>query len=382
MEATSVLKVLLLGSFVMACATDVAGEPSPDDGDVQRQASPMRIIDGDPGDLDPDFDFEPLPPPPRPPVRGTLVRISSTELDDTLGTALQGTRLVIDTTGTSPTILGDPVYSCRYPNQQAREAAKAECLAGPISDKGRCLAQINIDYPNIKECSSQRPPRHSYIDFGGIAESLGAVDIPFDSIATIQRDTWGPGGISVDINYVRTTISAGTLSSYFSPELSDRATASVWLTLQSNSPTLPCAQTSAVLGCPDIELTNMKILTRLTGIGPAYGDSTKLGFDQALATFYFDRNLNNIPDWMLTALVDVDAIIANNVEHNVERSLGGTAGRTALGKALTGLVNRKVNPSGLATGDVKQFYRAWYEAGGTLVVDYEPASRMVMATKL
>ena len=55
------------------------------------------------------------------------------------------------------------------------------------------------------------------------------------------------------------------------------------LKLQSNAPTLPCAHTSSVLGCPDIELTDMHVLTRLTGIGPASDDPTQLGFDQAIA---------------------------------------------------------------------------------------------------
>ncbi|MGH8532715.1 MAG: hypothetical protein ACREV1_08330, partial [Gammaproteobacteria bacterium] len=232
---------------------------------------------------------------------------------------------------------------------------------------------VDAQYPNIKECSFQRPPRHSHIDFGGIAESYGAIDVPFDSIATIHRDTKGPGGIMVDINYVRTTINPmSPLVAYFSPELSDRATASVWLNLQSNSPTLPCTHTSSVLGCPDIELTDMRVLTRLTGIGPVSDDPTQLGFDQAIATFYFDRNLNNIPDWFLTVLVDVDQIISNNVERNIERALASTAGRTALNKALTGLVAQKVNPMPTSGGGIKRFYRAWYETGGTLVVDYEP----------
>lgn len=153
----------------------------------------------------------------------SLVRISSRELNHTLVAVLQGTKLVVDTTGTSPTILGDPVYNCKYPNQEIREQLIAECLAGPPNDKGKCLRDVNEQYPNIKECSFQRPPVHSYIDFGGIAENYGAVDVPFDSIATIHRDTFGPGGITVDINYVRTTITAGSLFAYFSPELSDRA---------------------------------------------------------------------------------------------------------------------------------------------------------------
>jgi hypothetical protein len=354
--------------------TFVPGDGAPGEDDAQLQASARRRIDDD--DPLPDPGDDPPPPPPTPPVQGTLVRISSSELYLALLSVLQGTNLVVDTTGTSPTIPGDPVYHCTYPNQEIRQQLMDECLNGPPNDKARCLAQVNAEYPHIEECSFQRPPRHSYIDFGGIAESYGAVDVPFDSIDTIYRDTWGPGGINVDINYVRTTITASSLSAYFSPELSDRATASVWLTLQSNTPTLPCAHTASWLGCPDIELTDMRVLTRLTGIGPVADDPTQLGFSQAIATFYFNRNLNNIPDWMLTALVDVDQIISNNVQSNIQRALSSTAGRAALNKALTGLVAYKVNPLPTVGGGIKRFYRAWYEDGGTLVVDYEPQPRV------
>ena len=323
----------------------VTGEGSRGEGDAQDQALERKRIDDD-DDPEPVPDDDP-PPPTTPPVRGTLVRISSAELDQTLGDVLQGTKLVVDTTGRSPPLI---------------IGYHTECTEGPGP-----IGQVCVQVPEIT---------HSYIDFGGIAESFGAVDVPFDNITMIYRDTKGPGGIMVDINYVRTTVNAGTLFAHFSPELSHRATASVWLNLQSNNPTLPCEHT--LLVCPDIELTDMRVLTRLTGIGPVWDDPTQLGFDQAIAHFYFNRNLNNIPDWLLTELVDVDQIIRNNVERNIARALSSTAGRTALNKALTGLVAQKVNPNPMPVtgGGIKQFYGAWYETGGTLVVDYEPQPKV------
>jgi len=379
MKALPVLPALLLATLLTtACSTPTGDAPqddetAPRDESVQQVSSALRNLG--PEDLDPPMGDTPEPPS-APPVQGTLVRISSEELDQTLVDALQGTRLVVDTTGTSTTIPGDPVYNCVYPNQQARADAKAECLAGPSSDRARCLRQINVDWPNVKNCSSFRPNVHSYVDFAAPAESVGAVDVPFDSMAPIQRDVFGPGEITVDINYVNTRISFGTmLSAFTSTGVGDQATARVRLSLDSNHPTLPCHHSSAVLGCPDVELTNMMIAVNLTSLRPVAGDATQLGFDQVIAQFSYDRNLNNIPDALLTTFVDVDQIIKGNVQRNVEKALG-RSGRPALQKALTGLVNRKVNPSNDPAKGVELFYRAWYERGGTLVVDYKPKPRV------
>lgn len=45
----------------------------------------------------------------------------------------------------------------------------------------------------------------------------------------------------------------GSFFATFNRELSGRATADLWLTLYSNSPTLKCVATSSLLGCPDVE---------------------------------------------------------------------------------------------------------------------------------
>src|SRR5690606_9808598 len=126
-------------------------------------------------------------PPEDPPVQGRIARISSADLNFDLTTLLGQTRLVVDTTDTSPTILGDPVYNCRYPNQAAREAAYDECRQLAGSARTQCFRMVDEELPNIKECGSQRPPVHSYIDFGPLAEQYGAVDVSFDGIDTIHR---------------------------------------------------------------------------------------------------------------------------------------------------------------------------------------------------
>ena len=360
MKTTSVTKMILLGALVTACATDV----SYDDEEIASDSSFLKIGPTAP----PVGPVGPVAPPEPPPILGKIARISSADLNFDLTVLLHDTRLVIDTTDSSPTILGDPVYLCSYPNLQAREEATAECMQLAGSARSACLQQVNEDFPNIKECSWQRPPVHSYIKFGDLAKEYGAVDVPFNGIETIHRDSWGPGGVAIDINHIRATVGPTTLKAYFVPELSGNATARVSLALTSNKPTLPCDHT--VLTCPDVELTDMNLIVGLTNILPKWNDATQLTFSSAEAYLLFDRNLNNIPDVFATLFVDVDDIIRNNVKKNVVAALERDSSRAVLNKALTTLVKRRIGEGPMAAG-VKHFYRTWYDAGD-LVVDYEP----------
>jgi hypothetical protein len=119
----------------------------------------------------------------------------------------------------------------------------------------------------------------------------------------------------------------------------------------------------------------MNLTASLSGIKPVTGDPRKLGFDKVLASFTFERNVNNMPDWMVTLFLDVDALIKNNVQKNVERALGFESSRAALNKALTELATRKAKEKNGSIG-VDWFYRAWIEGKDTLVVDYQPCPKM------
>ena len=305
---------------------------------------------------------DPLPPPPPAhDVCGKTVRISSADLDFALSTLLGGTRIVYDTTRTSQPLYGQ-VYHCFYPNQEARELGKAECMAGPPQDKGRCLKQLNEDFPNIKECGMTGAAFHSYVDFGAQAEAHGAED-QFFSVDTIERDTWA-GHVSLDINFVRTTIGPMTIDSSFSKDpASDRANANLSLKLSSNNPTIICDHGIA---CPDVELSDMLVDAQLTAIGPT-ADKTQLGFDAPLVTFHFDKNLNNVPDWFIDLFTDVEALIRNRVEKTLETALAKDKTRAAINEALTGLAEHFANQQ------INTFYAAWFD-GGDLVVDYQPST--------
>lgn len=279
---------------------------------------------------------------------------------------------MIDTTRTSPTIYDD-FYHCSYPNQQIRESMIAECMQMAGSARSQCLAMVNEEYPNIKQCGTVSGPFHSYIDFGGLAEYAGAEDVGFQGIETIRRDSWGPGSVTIDINYVRATVNAQTTRAWFTAAPNNGAAANISLKLESNQPTIQCVHSA--LACPDIELTNMNLTASLSGIKPVSGDPRTLGFDKVVASFTFDRNVNNLPDSLVTLFLDVDQLIKSNVQKNVERALGFESSRAALNKALTELATRKAKEKNGSIG-VDWFYRAWFEGTDTLVVDYQPCPKI------
>lgn len=355
----STTSIALLTGVLCACATPTDESP---EGEVGTQESPItfatvgrlpRLPVGDLVVADPDT---------------WTAKISGDDLYGSLLLVLGGSRLVIDTTGTSPTIPGEPFYHCTYPNQQVRAEMQKECYAMAGTARSQCLKQMNEDYPNIKQCGTTTGPEHSYIDFGPLAESYGAKDTTFD-IATIHRDSWGPGSIDVDINYVRTTVGPQTIQAGWVSE-GGLPTADLALTLTSNQPTAPCAHSEIYLGCPDVELTNMKVNAKLTGIAPSE-DKKQLAFGSVIATFAFDMNLNNVPDAALTVFVDVQQIIKNNVQSQVKKGLEKEASRTALNKALTALAEQAAKKNHATWNGVKEWRSAALD-NGSLVVRYVP----------
>jgi hypothetical protein len=372
---TIVMKVgrwsTLAGALIApACMGTAENEGAGEAAQTETRQSALRVIDADlpaapivvaprpPVVLPP---LEPLPPPHQ--VCGKTVRITSADLDFALRTLLHNTRIVYDTTGSSDTHVG-PYYHCWYPNNEALQAAIDECMQGPPSDKGRCLAQAHEDYPQIKECAWTSAAYHSYIDFGALAEQHGAEDMFFDS-DRIRRVNWA-GTFDFDINFVRTTIDSSTLSAHFTKDpSSDQAVGTISLKLSSNNPTVIC---QGGLPCPDVNLSNMKILAQLTNIGPT-ADRSQLGFDVADVTFSFSKNINNVPDWFVELFKDVDGLIRSRVEKRLESALKKDGTRASLTEALTGLVEHFANQQ------IDTFYAAWFE-NGDLVVDYQPASRL------
>ncbi len=384
-QSARCLLLCLVGAFAAACAGEVPAdiEALETEAGALRAKDPEGAADPGPAELpdpivsapDPDAPDRPRPPPPPPPPlprpQGKVVRVSSAALDSMMVTLLTGSRLVVDTTKKSPTIPnGEQVYICHYPNAEARAAEQAECMRMAGAARAQCLRMMNETFPNIKTCQWVAKTTHSYLDFGPLAESHGAVDVPFNNIQTIERDTRGPGGIEVDIHNVRTTVGYGTTRAYFTRRFPHVANAVVRLELSSNNPTLPCRHTTPGLGCPDIELREMVVFASLSGIGPSE-DGTELDFVAPEAVFTFRRNLNNIPDWLLTTFVDVDSIIRNNVERNVEKALGTDRARTVLRKAMTGIATVAARNQIPGWQGWKKIHAAWYDRGD-LVIDHDP----------
>ena len=324
---------------------------------VTAVATPVKVIQ-----LPPSLpQWEVLPPPHQ--VCGKTVRIPSADLEGGLEVLLGGSRIVYDTTGTSDTLVG-PYYHCWYPNDDALQAAITECIAGPAQNRGACLAAAHDDHPQIKECASTTGAYHSYIDFGPFAELNGAEDMFFDS-DRIRRVNWA-GTFDLDINFLRTTINNTTLAAKFTKDpASDKAIANVSLEMSSNNPTIKC---QGGLPCPDVNLSNMKVDAQFPGIAPT-ADRTQLAFEATVVTFQFDKNINNVPDWFVDLIKDVDAMIRDRVKKRLESALNKPGTRAALDNALTEMVEH------FAGQQITTFYDAWFE-NGDLVVDYQPAGRL------
>jgi hypothetical protein len=326
----------------------------------------------DPPEEDPPPD-DPPPPQPAPPpaAQGTLVRITAEDMQRALRIALAGTTLVLDTSGSSPSIPSAPFYHCTYPNQQCHDDAMELCMQVPYPDRLQCVQ--DIECPNIEVCEWTTGPVHSYINFGNHTEGLGAVDIPFNDIEPMYRDSWGPGGVTIGLNYVRATVDFMTTMAGIHPLQGHKPwrTATAWFAMpfQSNQPTLTC--THSHLTCPDLQLNNTRLEVHLLGIEPDASNYAQLRFNSVVPYFSFTRNMTNIPDWMITPFFDVDQLIKNRVNANVQRALNLSSSREALHKALTDLVVREANTKNGSRG-VERFYNVWYESFWTMVVDYKP----------
>jgi hypothetical protein len=337
--------LLLLPFLVPACVS--AADDSLDDTEAET-ASELTLVS---------------PPPPNGP---RVTRVSTAELDAQMGLLLGGPLVTVDTTGTSATKLGPLTTVCTYPNQAQRDAAQAECRADYSgSELFACLQQVNIDYPNISECHDTRFAMHSYLDFNALAESRNIQDVtfPFDPI---WRDTTGPGGVTIDVNYVRTN---GPPTAAFTGNALNIPSARIAFPLISNSPTLPCTHSESYLGCPDIELWNMKVTVTAPSLQPG---GAKLAFGPIATSFTFDRNFSGVPDWLITAFLDVDAVLRSVVEGKVTAALNSDAGRAAIADAFTTLAINAARVQHPTLHGFSQITHTWYDpAGQALVVEYD-----------
>ena len=230
----------------------------------------------------------------------------------------------------------------------------------------------------MTECHWTAASYHSYIDFSTAVEQMGAEDMVFPGVDPIVRDVWGwgTGSTTTNINNVHTTVGISTMVAQFGPDTGCGTTANFSLELSSNNPTL-LVEHSYLPAFPDVELTNMVIDTKLCGLKPS-DDGTQVTFNGPDATFRFNKNLNNFPDWFVELFVDVEALIRSKVETKLENALSKDTSRVALTSALTKLVKHFAQEqAGAAWTDVQKFTKVRFE-NGDLVVDYTPVGARIL----
>jgi hypothetical protein len=337
--ATTVAAVLLLG--LAACATEDSFDES-----VAENTSAIHLCpDGEypPCAPDPDTDPPPTttpPPPPRDPSRPrrpglSTLRIPTTVLNTVLKPRLYGTYISIDTTKTAPPIAVGGAQSChRQGGDDAYNEALAECrmLHGPA--RLACAREVEETYPLV--CLTAGTPYYSYIAFPQQlkADFPQIQDEAFD-LKTIDRDTWY-GMIHIDLNQIRSVIGQQLLS-FYTGGGPNPAFLGMFLDVVSGSPTAPCAH-DGVLPCPDVTLNNMKLQIALTGLRPDPSDATRVSFSDVFVYFTFDRDVNNVPEWLVDAFYDLDWLIQSKVAQNLHSAL--MARQAGLTKLLTAVVEQ------------------------------------------
>ncbi len=337
-------------------------------------APPDREPPPDP-DPDPDGPQPPNPPPSAPPEGTSVVRISSQLLNSAVSVFLGNSLVTVDSTTSAPPRSGPTETVCVWPNAELRDAAYADCYASfSGASLFRCLRIANEEFPNISECFYTSTVVRGYIDFPSIAETEGARDITFP-VEPIQIDD-----LTIDINWLRSdpeTPPAASISEFG---------LSIGLPLVSNQPTLPCAR-DGLIGCPDVELTNMRVMARFTpGPGPDYScvenkgtapactvaiSSARVSMGLQHTSFLSDLNLSNIPDFFVTAFFDVESAISDLVEAKLAEALRAPAARAAIERAVTGLAIQRVRTTTHPTiSGFSRINQVWLD-GNDLVIRYE-----------
>ena len=91
----------------------------------------------------------------------------------------------------------------------------------------------------------------------------------------------------------------------------------------------------------------MVVLTKLCGLNPS-DDGTQVTFNGPDATFTFDKDLTNFPDWFVDLFVDIEALIKSKVETKLEGAFvqghvahGAGVGARDAGEALRATASRR-----------------------------------------
>jgi hypothetical protein len=305
----------------------------------------------------------PLPPPrvpadPRLPRRAGLrtLRVSLTNLV----TALSGTRISLDASGHAPTIYQGTHAVCHRPPEY-RQAVN-DCAEFIGARRTRCLNDADVRYPEV--CVRQPTAYHSYVAWGGVIENLAPeLEPKCFAFEPIHHDSWA-GPMTIVVNQVSATLGPDNVSLRAYTTRYQQTHLVMDVDLVSPQPTAYCSIPGAV-GCPNLELSDMHVQLTLQVLSPT-ADRQGIRFATQNAIFSFGRNLNGIPDWLVTAFYDVDAKIRDKAETKLEDAIRER--RDELSTGLTRAIDTLAGPDfpGFKVIDEVIAY------DGDLIIHYEP----------
>jgi hypothetical protein len=311
--------------------------------DLGEASAPLRTwIDPD-LDLDPEpTDEDPTPPAPerdpRIPRRSDLktLRVDMARVNYLVPLALTGTQISIDATRSARpiTVPGDTRRNCTRDDAGFGEA-REDCLR-LMRGRVACLRAAAAEYPTT--CRDVPVRHYSYLSFPASlkAQYPELMDYPFE-VDTFRVPTWS-GDIDITLNQIQASMDSGNTRVY-SGTTDAGAFLALSTTASSGWPTAICRHTSRLGVCPDIVLTNMKFAILFESLGPALDDPSRLAFGQIGTVFSFDRNINNFPDWLVTAFFDIDNRIRSRTAKRVQEAFENPGRHYSMERALTTIVS-------------------------------------------
>lgn len=291
--------------------------------------------------IDPEWTGEETNPPPRDPTQPRMpglrtLAVEILDLELQMRFLLGGTRIALDATHTGPYVVQGTTRVCRRESEEAYQAARLECLH-LTSGRGECLRQLNEDYPVV--CRNYSAAYWSFLSFTDELKQLypSLTDYVYD-LNPFVRDTWH-GEIKVTINKIMATLGRDNLDVSGGRDRLHEAYIALGADMVSGSPTAYCEHLG-YFTCQNIQLSNMHIVIRLQGLKRDPAEPTRVAFSTVGVRFSFDRNINNVPDWLITPFFDIDKRIQKRVHEKIQTALADQTRRDTISKAITTILNQ------------------------------------------
>jgi len=282
------------------------------------------------------------------------VTLTSDELNSKVVLLLGGSLLSVDTTGSAPYVAG-PLTT--YPNPAYAQCSEdlSACNTEPVGMRAWCRANVRRRCQSVPPTLVGATAEYSYLVFSPQAKDAGASDI-FFPLQTIHHN--GLVQWDIDINYVHATFGENVSAGF--------SAGSVWLRLdkiQSNSPTIILSGSM-----PSFNFRNMSAGVSLAGLAPT-PNGQKIDYAMASSTFTFDWDATSVPDWAVSAIVDVNALVQSHVTERIDSAFNAQSSHDAISNALTTLIAddiAKVHPAGYTN------ITSIVGAGDSIVVYFNP----------